>query len=336
MPSLHRLLLPLLPLLLAACGRGPAPADAPGGLTPIILQTDWYAQPEHGGFYQALARGFYREAGLEVTIQQGGPNAMTTQKVAQGNVQFSIGRSDEVIIAAARGVSLTMAGALMQKDPQAILAHEEGGIETFADLDGRTIMAVPGSAFLEILRRKYGIRFDVTPLDYGMSRFIADKRFVQQCFITNEPYYVALQGARPRTLLISDSGFSPYRVWYTSRRYAAANPGIVRAFTAASIRGWIDYLEGDPAPANELIAAANPKMDASFMAFGIDAMRRHRLVQGDPGEEPGLITRARLALQIEQLTAIGMLDRPPSVDEVFTPEFLPAELQARAAATAAP
>lgn len=312
-------------LLLAACDRNKE--VTPDGLVRIVLQTDWYAQPEHGGFYQAVVQGYYEEEGLHVEILPGGPNAMGTEKVAQGRVQFALGRSDDVIIHTARGVPLLIAGALMQKDPLAIMFHQESGITDFKDLDGRVVMSAPGAAYIEIMERKFDINLRITPLDYGMARFIADKNFIQQCFITNEPYYVRRQGADPGMLLIADSGFNPYRVWYTSREFAERNPDVVEAFSRASIRGWQSYLYGDPDKANALIAGRNPQMDPDFMAYSREAMIRYRLVDGEPGtgDAIGKVKPERLQEQIDQLLGIEMIRRPVTVEEIFRPELLPDE-----------
>jgi len=300
------------------------PEDNGSGLTKIILQTDWYAQPEHGGFYQAVAEGYYEEAGLDVEIRPGGPNITTTQQLVQGTVQFGIGRSDTVVIASAQGIPIVMTGALMQRDPQAILFHKESGIEKFEDLDGKTIMAAPGSPFISMIEKIYGIKVNVTPLDYGMSRFLGDKDFIQQCFITNEPYYVRKQGANPGTLLISDSGFSPYRVWFTSKGFARKNPEIVEAFNKASIRGWREYLFGDRSAANELISAANPKQTPDFMDYVHGSMIDNRLVTGSPelGEEIGQIKVSRIANEIKQLIDIGMLDTEVEVESILIPSIV--------------
>lgn len=304
------------------CGKkelADASLEESSGLFKIVLQTDWYAQPEHGGFYQALANGYYAEEGLDVTIVPGGPNALASQKVAQGTAQFAISRSDEVIIASERGIPLVMIGALMQKDPQALMFHEESGIETLSDLDGRSIMAGPGSAFLEILKIQYGIDFSVIPLDYGMSRFLADKEFVQQCFITNEPFYVSQAGANVKTILLSESGFNPYRVWFTSKSFLRRHPDIVAAFHRASVRGWQDYLTGDRTLANAEIAKQNPKMDDTFMAYVVQAMIDNSLVTGDSPDLSlvGNIDPQRIAKQLEQLQRIKLVTLPLTVDDVY-------------------
>jgi NitT/TauT family transport system substrate-binding protein len=314
-------------VFLAGCGR-PAPVLPHGSdrpLTKVIFQTDWFAEPEHGGFYEALAKGYYRDAGLDVAILQGGPATAPTTMVATGRADFGMERSDAIIIRAARGVPLVMVGAFMQRDPQAIMFHRESGIRSFRDLDGRNIMAVPGSAYLPIMEDAFHIKVSVTPTDFGMSRFLADKNFIQQCFITNEPYYVRKHGANVGTLLVSDTGFSPYRVWYTSRGFLAAHPDIVRAFSQASIRGWREYIDGDGTAADARITFLNPRMDRDFMAFSVQAMKTYGLVTGGAGGTGaiGRIDRARIATQIKQLAEVGLLDKPVTVDDVFDSRFQP-------------
>jgi NitT/TauT family transport system substrate-binding protein len=296
-------------------------------LTKLVLQTDWYAQPEHGGFYQALLKGYYREVGLDVEIAQGGPNIQNVPKVALGDAQIGLNRSDEVAIAIARGIPVIIVGASMQHDPQAIMFHKESGIRTFKDLDRHNVMALPGSAFIPLMERKYAIKISVTPLDFGLSRFLANKQLVQQCFITNEPFYVRKNGADVDTLLLSESGFAPYRVWFTTRQFAEAHPEELRAFTAASIRGWRDYLEGDRTAADQRIGELNRQMVPEFIAFSVDTMKKYHLVAGDPsaGETYGQIRPDRLDQELKQLAEIEMLDRPVTLAEVFDPRFLPPE-----------
>jgi len=302
-----------------------APAAAAGAkpLVKVVFQTDWFAQPEHGGFYQALVKGYYREAGLDVEIRQGNPTTIPAQVVATGRADFAMGRSDDVIIAAGRGVPLMLLGGFMQCDPQAIMFHEESGIHSFNDLNGRNLMAVPGSAFITIMENKFHIKVAITPTDFGMNRFLADNNFVQQCFLTNEPYYVRKEGAHVGVLVLSDTGFSPYRVWYARRDFVASHPDVVRAFAAASTRGWSEYIAGDRAAADARIASLNPKMETAFMDFSVHAMQEYHLITGDPaaGDAIGRIRRDRIETQIRQLSGIGLLDRPVTVDEVFDARF---------------
>jgi NitT/TauT family transport system substrate-binding protein len=245
--------------------------------------------------------------------------------VATGRADFGIDTSDDIILAVNRGVPLAMLGAYMQRNPQAIMFHRESGIRSFRDLDGRTVMAVPSLPFIAVLENTFHIRMSVMPSDFGMSRFLADRNFVQQCFVTDEPYYVRRQGADVGVLMISDAGYSPYSVWYATRGFLEHHADLARAFSQASIRGWREFNRGDRAPAEGLIGSLNPRMDTEFMAYGARAMREYRLVTGDSPTDDiiGRISRDRIAAEIRQLEAIGLLERPLSVDDVFDPRFQP-------------
>lgn len=316
---------------LSGCGDG-ARAENGGEaseaeLTPIVLQTDWFAQAEHGGFYAAWLHGYYRDAGLAVEIRQGGPNAHTLQRVVLGEAQFSMHRSDDIILQVSKGVPLLIAGVIMQKDPQALMFHPGTGIEDFADLDGRPVMATPGLNYLEVLRRTYHIEFTVIPHNYGMERFLAEPQLVQQCFVTNEPFFVRQTGTPVETLLIADSGFSPYQVWYTRRDFATRHPDLVRAFNAATIRGWQAYLFGDAEAVHDEILRRNPRTSRALLEYSRAQLIALHLVTGE-GDDPARIGRldpARLARQIEQLHAVGILEQAFDPGILYDPELISVE-----------
>lgn len=320
-----------LAFLFAGCGGDSEPGDGPE-LFPVTLQTDWYAQPEHGGFYQALEYGLYRDAGLDVTILEGGPATQGAQRLAQGTVQFILGRSDDIIIQQSRGVSMIIVMALMQHDPQALLLHASNPIDDFPELDGHSIMTTPGSAIIEFLERKYRIDVNVIPLDYGLARFAADPGFIQQCFITNEPYFVRQEGLDPKVLLLSDSGFDPYRIVATSTNFLTSNPEIVRQFVAASIHGWRDYLFGEHARTHEKIASLNERMTPEFMSYARQAMLDYELVAGE-GNDPaniGLLEPERLREQMETLLDLGLIDEAVPEEDFYSIEFLPEPVRKQA------
>lgn len=282
----------------------------------VRLQLDWYPQAEHGGFFQALARGFYREAGLDVEILSGGPGPRTGARLIGGAADLAIHRSDDVLMHAAEGLPFVIVGVFMQHDPQALLVHAESPVHDFADLDGRTVVAVPGSNWLRYLERRHGISIGLIPHTWSLTQFMGDRDLVQQCFITNEPYVVRQQGVDIRTLLIAGSGYDPYRVIFTTRRFADAEPGVVAAFVAASTRGWEDYISGDPQPAHALILERNDQFTPEFLAYSDRAMREHRLIAGDPsrGESIGTMNLDRLRKEAELLSELGLLDEPPPLE----------------------
>jgi len=310
------------------CGKKSPATDATTGRLKIRLQTDWFPQPEHGGYYQALAKGFYAEEGLDVEIVRGGPNAQVMASVATGRSEFGMTNGDDVIVAVGRGVPIKMIAAEMQRDAQGILYHAENPIRGLRDLDGKTIMAGAGSIWLQMAQKKLGIRFNIQPLVGDLARFMNDPQFIQQCFVTNEPFFVRQRGAAADALLIAQpGGYEPYRVMFTSDAYLAQNPEVVRKFVRASLRGWTDYLTGDPAPANQLLKQLRPDLPDDFFGYSIKAMKDYQLVLGDParGERMGQLTAARLEHQIALLTELGFLERKLGVADVATFAMLPAE-----------
>lgn len=310
---------------LSAC-RKSGNAETTSPLHKVVLQTDWFAQPEHGGFYQALAKGYYQQEGLDVEVLPGGPNSMSTQKILKGTVDFAMNRADTIYKMASRGLSVQMVMATLQHDPQGILLHETSPVRDFPDLDGRRVMAIPGLAWINWIQAKYGITMEIVPHDFGMERFLNDENFIQQCLITNEPFYVRQAGANPRVLRLRDSGFDPYHGVYCLSEYATSNPEVVRKFIRASIRGWQDFILNDPTPAFDLIAQKNPKMNPEFMQFCYQSMQDQQLVTGsDPsGSRIGYLEDGRMQLLESELIDLGLIESPLAEGaRWYSTEFLP-------------
>jgi NitT/TauT family transport system substrate-binding protein len=160
---------------------------------------------------------------------------------------------------------------------------------------------------------------------------MADPQFIIQGFATNEPYYIKQKGGSSRTLLISNSGYNPYRVVYANATYARAHPDVVKAFVAATLRGWKDFMEGHPEPAKDLIRSRNDAMTEGFFDFSMDAMKRNHFVEGDAaqGEELGLITRKRMQEQVDLFVRLKIIDAPLPLEQFVSFDYLPPELAAR-------
>ncbi len=203
--------------VLAGCSRTAPPnlpdASAPAAPERIRFKTDWFPQAEHGGFYQASVKGFYKEAGIDVDIVPGGPGVIVPQLLLSGQVELAMGRSDDVIVWAQQDLPFVIVGVYMERDPQALLLHEDDPAKTFADLDNRSIMAEPSVHWMDYLKARIPHRrCGRYRSNYGIAQFMADKTFIQQCFVTNEPFYVRKNGGHPRTLMLSESGYNPYRI----------------------------------------------------------------------------------------------------------------------------
>ena len=320
-------------VLAAACGRRESARDTgaarPGqpALEKIVLQTDWFPQAEHGGFYQALARGFYREAGLDVDIWPGGPGSGIKLKVMQGNAHFGMSRSDDLMLAASRGMPLVMVAATMQHDPMALMVHAASPVRTFKDLQGRVVIGNVSMAYMPFLERKFGITFEKRQNTYGLGEFLTNPEAVQQCVVTNEPFFAEQQGRKVRTLPLAAAGFDCYHTIFCRRELARTAPAVVRAFVHATIRGWRDYIENDPAPADTLILQRNSQMTPELLRFSRREMIVRHLVTGDraKGEDIGRLSAARLAEQMDTLLALKIMEQPVAVAAVATTEFHPGE-----------
>jgi NitT/TauT family transport system substrate-binding protein len=328
---------PRLTLLLAAmilgsagCSRQAvvAPPAAEAAPFKITVQLDWIPEPEHGGLYEALAKGYFRDAGLDVVLVPGGPNAFVMQKLATGNADIGQSDSTNTLLAIAQGLPLINIGAVFQNDPSVLMLHADNPVRRFEDLDGKVIMARPEWAFLPYLRNKYHINFSLIPQNFAVANFIANPNFIQQGFYTAEPYYIVKGGAKyPRFLYAWDAGFDAYTSLVANRAWAEKNPDRVRAFMAAYIRGWKDYLDGDPAPANALMKKENPNDTDEFIAFCRKMITSEKLVVGRHSTDEsqvGRISRDRFALQIQQLEELGILPKGRlNVDQVMTTAYLP-------------
>ncbi len=316
--------------VVAGCGRSGSASAGKVALSPehptkVSFQLDWYPSAEHGGFFDAQAKGFYRKHGLDVEIRAGGPGAYPYLFVSGGKAEFALGRSDDVMLAVRQGLPLVIVCAQMEHDPQALMIHDESPVHSFADLDGKAVMANAGAAYIAYLQKQYHVKLNLIPMDYGLGHFLSDRSFIQQVFVSNEPFFVAKQGQKVRTLLVANGGYDPYRVIVTSRQFADAHPDEVRAFVAGTIEGYVDFMHGDPAPAEAKIARENPTQTPELMAFCISELKSHRLVEGDPakGERAGWIAPGRMEAQQRMLVDLKILDAPQPLSSFADFSFLP-------------
>jgi NitT/TauT family transport system substrate-binding protein len=310
-------------LHLAACRKSSDSVNT--GLTKIILQADWYPQPEHGGFYTALAKGYYRDEGLDVSIQSGGPYLSPYQVVAAGGAQFGMGGSDRVLESVADGQPLIAVAATMQHDPQGIMVRKDSAIHSFTDLDGHTIAVQPGSTWFRYLAKRYDWKnVHETPAMMSVANFISDPNYIQQAFATSEPFFARQAGVETRMLLCSDAGFSPYRVMFTTRDFLQQHPDTVARFVRASLRGWREYLN-DPAAAHAAVSKLNPALSPPWMQFTWQSLRDNHFVDGeDPtGAQLGQMGPARWTALYQQLVDLKVIEKPFDPATAYTLQFVP-------------
>jgi NitT/TauT family transport system substrate-binding protein len=302
-------------------------ADTP--LAKLSVQLDWVAEPEHGGLYQALARGFFRDEGLEVTLLPGGPGAHVMPSVATGQVDIAQADSTSVLLQQAEGLPVVQFAAVFQDDPSGILVQAGSAVRTFADLQGKSIIARPEWAFLKFLEKKYHLTLSTIPQNFSVAAFLGNKDALQQGYFIAEPYHIVQAGGKmPRFLSTWEAGFRAYAVLVTNRKFAREHPAALRAFVRACARGWRDYLEGDPAPAHAALKQANANNTDDFMLFSRQMIIDEKLVTGRDGSAGtaniGRLNPARYATQIAQLEELGILAKGKiTADTAMTTEFLP-------------
>jgi NitT/TauT family transport system substrate-binding protein len=314
-------------LCAAACSRSEAPST---GGTPIRFATDWRAEAEHGGFYEALANGEYAKRGLKVTIVPGGPGVNVPQLVAAGAVELGDGSNSFIVMnLAAQHAPVRAVAAFMQKDPQVLIAHPDAGIRSIADMKGRPILLSDASisAFWVWLKAKYGFTDDqVRKYSFNNAPFLADSRLVQEGYLTSEPYTIEKQShQKPAVFLLADEGYPGYAAMVlASDRMIASDPGAVRAFVEASAAGWRDYLHGNPAPGDRLILKDNPEMTEDVLSQARDKMRLYGIVDsGDAARTgPGAMTDDRWAAFFKVASSQGVYPKGLDFMRAYTLRFM--------------
>lgn len=315
----------------AACS--PEPKAAKGRGKAIRFATDWRAQGEHGGFYQALASGEYAKRGLDVTIMQGGPSVNVPQLLASGAIDLGVGSNSFIPMnMAAEKVPVKAVAAFFQKDPQVLIAHPDTGVARIADMRDRPILLADASktAFWVWLKARYGFTdAQVRSYNYSLAPFLADKQAIVQGYLSSEPFQVEKEGGfKPAVFLLADEGYPGYATMLLAPdRLIAQDPETIRAFIEASAAGWKAYLHGDPAAADALILKDNPEMTAALLANAREQLRSHGIIEsGDAAAgNVGAMSEARWAEFFRVTSEQGVYPRDLDYHRAFTLDFVKAK-----------
>ncbi|MBU7585587.1 MAG: ABC transporter substrate-binding protein [Nostoc sp. TH1S01] len=315
--------------LLAACTNSNQPANSSSQLDKVSFGTNWYAQAEHGGFYQAIATGIYQKHGLDVTIRMGGPQVPSgTQLLLGGTVDFFMGYGIDAINAIAQGIPKITVAAIFQKDPQCLIAHPNPAIQTLADLKGKPIYisAAANVTYWPVLKVKYGFTDNQKrPYNFNPAPFLVDKTSAQQGYITSEPYAIEKQGGfKPTVFLLADYGYSTYATTIeTKKELVEKNPDLVQRFVDASIKGWYSYLE-NPQPANQLIKKDNPEMTDDQLAYGIQKLKEYGIITSGNAEKQGIgsMSEERWKALYDSMVTAGVYKSNVNYKDAFTLQFV--------------
>src|SRR5262249_21116855 len=299
-------------------------------LDKVSFGTNWVAEAEHGGHYQALADGTYRRYGLDVTIVPGGPNVNNRILLPVGKLDFFMSaNSMQSFDAVAQNIPTLAVAAIFQKDPQVLMAHPGEGIEKFADLKSLTLFVSREglASYFQWLKAEFGFsEAKVKPYTSNPQPFLADKRSAMQGYVTSEPYAIEqAAGFAPKIFLLADQGFDGYSTLIETRRQLVEKkPALVQRFVDASIVGWMHYLYGDHAAADALIKRQNPEMTDGLLAFSLAKMKEYGIVDSGDARTLGVgaITDARMKSFYGKMVRAGAVS--PSVDlaKAYTLQFV--------------
>ena len=301
-----------------------APAFAQD-LAKMVFLTNWYAQAEHGGFYQAVAEGTYRKQGLDVEVKMGGPQVNVVQLLVGGQADLVMGYDLQTIKLIEQGLPVVTVGATFQKDPAALIAHPD--VKALPDLKTRTLLIGQASetTFWPWLKARYGFTDDQKrPYAFSVQQFLVDRNVAQQGYATSEPYSIEKGGVKPVVFLLADAGYPPYaQTIVTTRKVLQEKPELVRKFLQATAEGWRSYLK-NPAPGNALIKKANPQMEDELLAYGVRKMIEFGLVTGGDAQKQGILamTDARWKQTFEFMAGAGLVKPDVDYRKAYTLEAL--------------
>jgi NitT/TauT family transport system substrate-binding protein len=311
---------------LLAGGAGFVLSAVPGARVPVAqtldkvsFQTNWRAQAEHGGYYQAVAAGIYRRAGLDVEVRMGGPQQNPAQLLLAGRVDMIMSNSFQALNYVRENLPFLCIGSIMQKDPQILMTHEGNGINSFEDMRGRPILIGAGGrvSYWPFLRRRFGFTDEqIRPYTFNVGPFMADRMAIQQGFLSSEPYAAMQAGARPKVFLLADVGFNNYQTTIDiSQRMVNEKRDVVQRFINATMEGWTQYMTGQGIEAaNAQIKRDNPEMDDAKIAYAIRVMNENGIVMSGDALRlgAGAMTDERWQSFYEGMRDAGVY--PPGLD----------------------
>ena len=312
-------------LLVFAAALAPAQAQK---LDKVRFGTNWVAEAEHGGFYQALADGTYKKYGLDVTIVPGGPNMNNRILLPVGKLDFYMSANTlQSFDAVAQNIPTVVVAASFQKDPQVLIAHPD--VRKFEELKSRTLfVSKEGMAsYFQWLKADFG--FDeskVKPYTFNPQPFLADKHSAMQGYVTSEPFAIETQGGfQPKVFLLADLGFDSYSTLIETRRdLVEKQPDLVQRFVDASAIGWYHYLYGDSSAGNALIKKQNPEMTDALLAYSIAKMKAYGIVDSGDTVKLGIgaMTDARMKSFFDKMVRVGVVKAGIDYKRAYTLKFV--------------
>jgi NitT/TauT family transport system substrate-binding protein len=306
-----------------------SPAGAQIALDKVSFGTNWVAEAEHGGFFQALADGTYKKYGLDVTIVPGGPNDNNRMLLIAGKLDFFMAANTLMSFdAAANNVPVVTVAAIFQKDPQVFLTHPESQVAKLEELKPLTLFVSKEgiSSYFQWLKSEYGFSEEkVKPYTFNSQPFLANRLSAMQGYVTSEPFAIEKAAKfKPGIILLADYGFNTYSTLIETRRELIdKKPDLVQRFVDASIIGWYNYLYGNNAPANAMIKNLNPEMTDELLAYSVAKMKEYGIVDSGDAVYDGIgaMTDARVASFFDKMVRAGVVRRDIDFRKSYTLRF---------------
>ena len=300
------------------------------GADKVTFGTNWLAQAEHGGYYQAVVDGTYAKYGLDVTILPGGPQANGRLLLIAGKIDFYMGGNlIQAFEAVEQHIPTEVVGAVFQKDPQIFMSHPGVGLDKWTDLTKATaFVSKEGvTSFYQWMKVSYGFKEEnIKPYNFNAAPFIADKNSIQQGYLTGEPYAVEKDGGfKPNIFLLADQGYSTYASTIEARTdMVEKSPDLVQRFVEASMIGWYHYLYGDNTKANAAIKKDNPDITDDQIAFSIAKLKEYGVIDSGDTLKLGIgaITDARVKDFFEQMVKAGVVKPDVDYKKAYTTQFV--------------
>lgn len=305
-------------------------ATQSSALEDVTFGTNWLAQAEHGGFYQSMVDGTYEACGLNVTIAPGGPQVNNRALMLAGKIEFHMGGNMlQPFSAAEQNIPVVVLASIFQKEPQVLISHPDQGFDTWESLkDAKLFLGENGfQSYYKWMIAEYGFTVEQRePYTFNAAPFLADKKSAQQGYITSEPFAIEREGGfKPNLFLLADYGFDTYSTTIEAMQATIdSKPETVKCFVDGSILGWVNYLYGDNAAANEMIKKDNPDITDEQIAFSIETMKEYGIVDSGDSETLGIgaMTDARQKSFYDKMVAAGVTPADLDISKIYTLDFI--------------
>ncbi len=299
-------------------------------LDKVSFGTNWVAEAEHGGFFQAVADGTYKRYGLDVTIVPGGPNENNRMLLIAGKIDFFMAANTLMSFdAVANDAPVVTIAAVFQKDPQVMLTHPDAKVTKIEDLKPLTLFVSKDgmTSYFQWLKSEYGFsEKNVRPYNFNPQPFIANPKSAMQGYVTSEPFAVEkAAGFKPNVLLLADSGFNTYSTLIETRRdVVEKKPDLVQRFVDASMIGWYNYIYGDNSAGNAMIKKLNPEMTDELLAYSVAKMKEYGIVDSGESLKDGIgaMSDERYASFFSKMVKAGVVKPDLDFRKSYTLRFV--------------